>query len=83
MAKSFVETINGPQLTVLLQHLKLHLLHVSHRARAGVRIRTGVKERMLTMLPCEAGPDLFTLSVTLSLRDFLQKTFNAQRDVGF
>lgn len=39
MAKSAVETVDGPQLFVLPQHHKLHLLHISH----GIRAETEVK----------------------------------------
>lgn len=42
VAKSAVETIDGPELSVLPQHHKLHLLHESQcEAGTGVKIKQG------------------------------------------
>lgn len=83
ISKPAVETIDRPQLWILPQYCKIHLLHISHsiRAETGLKIRMWAKGHMLTILQCEVRPDLFTLSLTISIRDFIQKMFNVQSHV--
>lgn len=81
MAKSAVEPVHRPQLCAMHQHHKLHLLQMSHSIRAGpgLKIRTWGNK----ILQFEAAPDLFTLSVPLSLRDNIQQTFNVHSHVWY